>query len=96
MLIFFNGQMKIGRGEYGPACVPGTAAGSYETCSTGGSPKSGTDCASGAVATSLGDCISGTSVTYTCETGPSGWDDPFGCRVGPAYVSGCTAGGGFV
>ena len=73
-------------GERSLACVSGGSAGEFETCSTGPAPWAGPNCAAGGAATGNGDCISGTAVRFYCETGASGVNDPYGCRVGPSVV----------
>lgn len=83
-------------GKSPQGCVSGPAAGEYETCGTGASagwscvsgdrPGSFPGCAPGSAAGGGGDCLSGSSVSYYCEAGAGGDDDPYGCVSGPSYT----------
>ena len=69
-------------------CVPGAAAGAYESCLAGGAPWSAVPCVHGASTSAhkKGDCLSGTAVTYYCENGSGGNNDPYGCNTGISFA----------
>ena len=64
----------------------GVGTGAQFSCFTGDSGGSVyTSCVPGGTATGA-DCLSGTVVTLICESGSSGSNDPYGCRVGPSFT----------
>lgn len=77
-------------------CVPGAAAGQWESCGNGGAATWGctagtsagayTTCFGGNAANGNGDCLSGSVVRYYCEVGTSGGNDPYGCAMGPSFA----------
>jgi hypothetical protein len=86
-------QFATGDGIDG--CVPGAAAGAWESCgsggaatwgcTTGGSAGAYTSCMNGGAANANGDCLAGSAVQYYCEVGAGGGADPYGCNMGPSF-----------
>jgi len=91
-----NARARPAAGQGPLGCVSGPAAGQWESCGsggfatwsclTGGSAGPTQSCMSGGAATGGGDCLSGTSVSYYCEAGTGGSNDPDGCHVEPSYT----------
>ena len=90
-----NARARPAAGQGPLGCVSGPAAGQWESCGSGGSawscltggrPRGYQSCMPGDEAGLGGDCLSGTEVSYSCEAGTYGSDDPYGCNSGPTYT----------
>lgn len=96
IVLNLSARAQSARGQGPQGCVAGPAAGTYESCGSGGSATWGcttggaadfvTSCMSGGAANGSGDCLAGSVVTYYCETGAGGDNDVFGCNVGPSFA----------